>query len=556
VVLAGVDVGVSSVNVTYAINALPQAVCRFGLGKSVDGVPAPIMNLIARRSDRLPIQIYMKLTPAGRYIPPGVKGINEPPVGEFLLFEGETAWHGYTRNKTAVDYTITADHWLSDLSFASAISPAISPAVPSDLAFPMLAGVSSPDTTAGQQNAQGFSPVSSIAKLTQPGITTDLWKEGLFKLYGFLANTDHLADSNLGSPLGTFINQQFGTRTNRGNQQAVAALNRMNDAATPKLALVKKNAASVSSIVASNISRAITTTALNNLVSTSLWNHLLQCSGEYLFAISPGPTSAYPVPWLPNLRKPYKTILAHEYESLSASGTNIRTIRGTIIVGGQVGSAAGSLALNSENPQASQTLGFGSYKVGDTGQILIRQAPTWLAGVPLDAIGGLPRAAPGRMIPTPANPAAAVVGAAIVSTANPATALIGGAAAQAPLKPTIALEEVHKYLQEYAKGYYGLEVLSHRTGQLVGNLRFDLRPGSIVQVETNGPNVSTGAKELEDRLFGAIVSLTISVDVESGQSGTVMSLAHIRTEAENATGLTMTSHPLYQDSWVGGSLVL
>lgn len=537
--IAGNELPLSSAVVSYALNELPQAVCRLAVGTDVNGVDAFASTAIAGFNSRLPAKIYVTISPKARYTPPGVLVGADPPIGKQLLFEGETAWNGFVLDAGAIQYEIRLDHWLADLSHASAISPSISPATPADFAFPAAYRLASPDTRGGQANAGGFSAVGTIAQLLTPEITNDLWRGGFLKLYQFLASSDHLADASLNSPLGYVLNSRFNTKSTDGNAQAIAALKRMNVAAAPALSMIKPSGSTGSAIAASAIASAITQTTLDSLINESIWDHMVRSANEYLFAITPGPDNAYLAPWLPNLRESRTKIYHTEYDSFQGSGNNLRTVRGVILVTGKDWSTGASLSAAGDNPQVNRDFGFAVYKAGgDTGRVIVRQAPSWLAGVPQEVVGAFPTTAADLVVPTPAAPAAVV-----------------GAAAVAAVKPADAITSMHGYLSAYAKGYFGLESLTHRVGELSGRLRFDIRPGSIVNIDTGGRGASDEVKALGPVLTAAVNRVSIRVDAQANAASTTLTLSHLRSEIENKSDVTLKDHPLYDTTWNGDSLI-
>lgn len=536
----GIVLPVTSISVDYALNELPQAVCRFALGTDGNGVDSLAAIKLPNFGPRATARIYANLAPQGRYTPPSTLVGADPPIGDLLLFEGETAWNGFVVNEGSVQYEIRLDHWLADLSYASAISPSISPATPADFAFPMVTRIVSPDTKGGQATSGGFSAVGSIAKLLTPEITADLWRGGFLKLYQFLASSDHLADASLSSPLGYVLNSQFGVKSTTGNAQALAALTRMNIPSAPVLDLIKPSGGVGSAIAAGAISTSITQATLDALVNESIWDHLIRSSSEYLFSVSTGPNDTYLVPWLPNLRTVNTKIYSGEYHSFQGSGENLRTIRGVILTTGKDWSTGAGLSAAGDNPQINREFGFATYKAGgDTGRVVVRQAPSWLAGVPQDVVGAFPNTAQGLVVPTPGAPSVALAGGAAAVATNPAN----------------ALTTMYGYLSAYAKGYFGIESLTHRVGAIDGRLRFDIRPGTIVSVETGGRGASGNINAMGPIITAAVTRVSITIDAQGETGMTTLTLGHLRTAAENNSDLTLTSHPLYNTTWTGGPLI-
>jgi hypothetical protein len=96
-------------------------------------------------------------------------------------------------------------------------------------------------------------------------------------------------------------------------------------------------------------------------------------------------------------------------------------------------------------------------------------------------------------------------------------------------------------------------LFDHRRMKIGGRLRFDIAPGSLLQINTVGEKF-TGESDV---LFGHVNSVTIEVgEVGGGESfaRTEFELVHVRSKTEHET-LTVTEHPLYGVPWYGGQLL-
>lgn len=536
-VIDGQEMPVTACTITYALNTIPQAVCRFALGKDADGKRSPAEALIGKLNERKPAQIYITIEPQGRFLPPGVRVGASLPAGKTLVFDGDTAWGNHVRNANAEQYEVTFEHWLSRLNHTSAVSPSVTPAVSRDLAFPMVSTVVTPDTQAGKSTGGGWTTSGIAERLLSIDVRSDLWKKGILPWYKVLAGSDHLADANLGSPLSYTLNQNFGTNKSNGNAQALDAINRLlGSLNAPKLDLQNIGAGAAGVRVASKITETLANTTLDQLVDSSLWDHLISLAGQYLFVISPGVDDTYAAPWLPTLRRTFTNVFHSEYDDLRVGAGSLRAVRGVVLVTGDSWSSGANLSDAADQVSTYQNLGFGVYKAGNTGAIIVRQAPAWLDGVPQTVVGAPGTRAEDLTVPTPSSPA--------VPAPKPDQ-----------VKSNDVLATMNAYLQRYAQGFYGLEVLTHRTGSLTGRLRYDIRPGSLLNIETSATSVDPAARRLGPKVIAAVTQVNITIDAEKEQESTTFSLSHLRSEAENQTGVTLTQHPLYNSSWYGGALV-
>jgi len=174
----------------------------------------------------------------------------------------------------------------------------------------------------------------------------------------------------------------------------------------------------------------------------------------------------------------------------------------------------------------------GCYDTGDKmGVTLYIPAPRWLAGV---SFAGGPEAS-GLQQNTP------------VPTSTTPTAT-GPAAAPAP-DPNI-----NQLYQAFAHSHYVASTLRGRTGPLSGKLRFDIAPGSIVQVHRDPELFLAGVDQLAQDYYACVSRVTIAINAEARMASTSFALSHMRTAAENDDDrYSVTAHPLFGSSVFTGA---
>jgi hypothetical protein len=250
-----------------------------------------------------------------------------------------------------------------------------------------------------------------------------------------------------------------------------------------------------------------------------------------LFGISPGISTAWIVPRLPNYRKPYKTIYSTEINNFDISTGMPKFVSGVILKGNFV-DGSGVMNANNQNNGApasalnlfSSGMYFSDRHFTDPGMIIIQKAPDWLAV-------SITRADIRNVI-MPRKPA---------DIKNNVDVAARG-------KDQITA------LTAFAKLVYSTEVLKYRGGSLTGKFRLDIAPGSIVKIETAGEKV-LNKDGFAYPIFASVDQVSLAVDSVSGQASTSFAISNVRSEIENADNdLTTETSPMYSNVWPGAPL--
>jgi hypothetical protein len=132
----------------------------------------------------------------------------------------------------------------------------------------------------------------------------------------------------------------------------------------------------------------------------------------------------------------------------------------------------------------------------------------------------------------------------------------GGIILRPPDQPGALGTLVNKLYENYAHEVYVNQMLRGRDGILSGKLRFDIAPGSIIQLNgTPEQFIGPGQDDLGVTMFGCVQRVTIAINAEAGMAGTTFKLSHTRTSAENQLPRTsVTEHPLFGNSIHGDGL--
>lgn len=522
-------------NAEWNINGIPQANLLLAVGRDSENIslPSSIHTELEQLQYKTPVEVWANIELVNQsLVGAGKTNQDDLPTGDFLLFEGYSAYQGYNKAVGAAGFTLTVEHWLAGLTFTSAVSGISHPQNPLDLLFPSTVRLINPDAGIGQAATGGLTGQGMAASAIGADVTEDLWGNGILKWYDLLAAKDHLLDASLGSQLQLVLGLDGKDR--RPNQWAQEVLNRMRaKSEQPKLQFDLSTGAGQT--IAANIRREIASKTLDGeLAGQTLWDNLAELSGRYLFAIVPTFSTALVVPWNPALRTSYKTIYANEYYSIERSASSPLLLRGLAMYGSFSFDSGG----NAGESEAFKDIGIGgTYMLPATqGVVKIVPAPSWLAGVTFQGYARI-TAGPGVLVRN--------TGEAPVAGAPAPTEEIKG-----------VLEGMKTTLDKFARAAYHNEALAFRTATITGKLRTDVAPGSVMKIQLT-PEKFLAEDDLGKTMYGAVASVAININSETSQAFTSFRLVHLRSEEENKSDrFTATNHPLYKTIWKGERLDL
>jgi hypothetical protein len=529
-VVDGTEMEIIQFGADYELNTIPSGQIVLGLGRDATTLKAhPIHSKINSLRLKRPVKVYCKALPHGQDLPPpgdGPSAEDPPDNEEVLLFDGYTTGGAYQRGTAGAGYSISMEGWLADLAYSSAISKALHPASPAQLAFPAALQLVTPESgaaTAASSNLTGASLASTVLNVP---VGDDLWQKGIKKWFELLCEQDHLISQ------GSLIGQQVGS--SGPNSVALEAIKRMDTGAllSPGLKIDTGGAGAALEHIDKNIKRIIAEETLESVAGHTLWDNLINLGSNFMFAVVPGVEKAAVVPFLPILREPYKTIYANEYDDAQLSGAMPRVLRAVGLFGSK--EWAGGPPIDATT--AYKEIGIGGiYEAPDTkgGLVLLKQAPLWLAGVAPEVY--LEGAVGPPIIPVAPAPAG------------------GGDPAKAPVRDV--LKGLNAAINRFARAMYGMQVLAGRQGTLSGKFRTDIAPGSIVRIETAGEKFIGADDQFGQELFACVTRVSLFVTSEGQKASTTFALAHCRGKDENnADQTSMAAHPLYSTKWIGGPL--
>lgn len=531
--IAGQPVTLDIVNATttFALNTIPQGSFNVAVGRNTfTGLASAIHHIAGQLAVTLPVEVWLQVLPGAN----SVGFVFEPwPAEAFKIFSGLLTSTAYTKSREGTSLTANMIGWPADLNFSSALTRLAHTLTPQMMSGPAAfqgggLGIE-PSFTATTLASQFFAPTP---------VQLDMWGLSLGPWLRQLCQQDVLADpADL-------------VAAARGNFEALAALNRFEpfvyaDAANPSGRYrygVPLNLPIAglpgSETVASAIGEDVAAETFESMASTTMWDKLVGgFAAGYRFAVVPLVDTALVVPYTAGTRLPWQVIYGQEYSAIGSWDQKPRPIKGVRLFTG-VGSMTGALGLQQGEAGQEAAMG-GTYDNPDypDGMLIYDNAPRWSANaVAAPAYGGQASAPFG------------VRGNAFFPGAGDPPVLAD---------PAVVRGGVRTLWDLYARAVYITEALRGRSASVQGRLRFDIAPGSTVEVRVvQDKFVEAQVGVLGNVLYGEVQAVTTYIDSEARQASTTIQLANTRNILENTIdAMSIDQHPFYAAPWRGAPLV-
>jgi hypothetical protein len=500
-----VEIPCISAVVRFGLNSIPEAV--FSIASGVLAGTSKISPIHSSFSLKNQFRIKAYLNLSGEAIS------GNWPKDAFLLFDGFVTGVSPTVSARSSYINISATHWLSELMAASALNKWFNPTSNVDLSvLPIYRVITKPgETMAGGPTEAGAvlnQRSGSQLFISSSNIRQDLWKNAVKPTMLWMANNPSILSDT--------------SRLNTGsgeNQAVVEAINRMDGDGITSGELGFKTS---SGTLEKQIAAEMGTRFFSNGFGQTLWHKLLRIADQMSFAVVPIVDTATCAPTFPFLSKPWATIYPDHYFSCSPRMGTPRLLRGVVGIGkptSQFGEGQGTVSDLAKFDLADFS------EVYKHGQILFHELPIWLSQLVVT---------PGSMI-------------SVNQVGRPSTA-------ESKKLPIFAYDD--ELLRKYIKTIFLHAATRHRTMEIVGPMRFDIGPGSVLEVLTASAEDDNYISH-----FGMANSVEIKLDAQTAVATTTFSLSNIITKDEREISkngeyaFVEDTHPFYNQAWSGTALI-
>ena len=511
------DYPISSVTTSFVQNTIPTCTVAIPVGVNAETgkrleLPSPRSNIAGVGEVSTMLQsakVLMRLT--GDAVPSGTW-----PDTDIVLFEGAIIGRGHTRTNKQLSVSLQLIHWLYQVDSASALSGATHPGGATEATFRAVFGNSS-----GLTQSAFIADNYAEAMLLDPlNVGSDVWAKAIQPLFLQMTAENSVWLSE--------VNSVCGEQITTGNAAAAEALKRMasSERAVPLALGVVDSAGALAGKLMAWLQGRINET----IVTSSLWEKLVgELAPGLMFSVIPRVEDTLIVPQQLACRSTWKSMYYDDMQSLQTFRGSRRPLRGVLAFAqgsDRSGLTSGDVAL----PGAC----FLPEKAG-AGLLMHTVAPQWRSGLALS-------------LARPTDTSMSVNGRGS-ATSLPRTPDSGAAERRRAASTTES-----DYYRRYAEWVYYTEALRSAHCRISGPLRFDICPGSTVELIPREKPASPD--DVLESYVAYVVGLTISINVETKTAETTYELSHLRTVAENEDArFSSDTHAIYDKLFTGAPLI-
>ncbi len=524
----GIKLVASQFSMTYGVNSIPTATALIALGRNVrTGEQADVHDPGVIKQLKLFAAVTVMLTGRlGDWSPSPGEDDNKKqwPRGRHVLFTGYVSGVSYRRSVGRVSLVVNMVSVLVGLSQSSVGSGDVVPGAINDLLLP--------ETFRGAGGEIASNAGGKFIGQLPDDISID-FSEGLLKVIKYICEENQLqthdqwCGTNQGPAAASTANTaallalEGGTNLWRGVRNLIGT----NE-------YVDKYPLNIHSKGKPYVSDWVGRRVAHSLAGDTIWSlligSLLPSFGLYVI---PTAREAYVAPCLPMGNKPGKSIYASEYVDFNFSAMSQQPLYGVGIM-----SNYNLATINGGSPKICVGASYTPYPEG-SGRWLFTNAPGWMDGwvnYDPDTVQGEPD---------------------VVKMLNkPTTDVLGNGGTNINRDVSQEAEDWNLSMSRYAQMLYASNSLRGRDGYLVGKLRFDISPGTILFVQ--GKSGISGYDDLATNLIGFVSSVTISINSEQASATTAFNMTNLRTDVENTEpGTSMSDHPFFPKYFTYAPLV-
>ena len=530
--VAGKIYHVAQMTMTFAVNEVPKCTCLVAIGADARTLKQATIHVEGPLlSQMLPAKVTFR--------PKKEWNVRGTPWGkEQVIFDGYYVGLAWRKISNKVQAVMHLTHWLIDLSHSSTLSKNSHPSNPTSLVAPAV--MPSLDTGAGVQPNYVSYLVGHEAIKNK--VRTDLW-EGIKTMLCNLADVNKF-EPGCGAVLGTGSADKVNTVAKKALRRIQGpggdcSLAYDTDMGGFKLPLNTQGVPLVPEACAD----AITTQTMESWAHLTFWDTIVGVfCPMFNMAIIPQVDIATVVADVPALNRTWiKNIKVEEFDAFDLTGMVSKPLAG-VAVYGEYESMTG---WEKTEVGKGNNICIGGQFVEDAqtpsdGQWLVIKSPSWLrtvtkAGLYAGSTTGVLRRGVSNTGPTPADPGRSV-----------------------DQTPGEILPKLRNLYNEFARSVYVANMLRGRGATISSKLRFDIAPGSIVEMTQIPDTPLKGVDAMAANLYGHVTRVTCNINAEAAMAGTTFHMTHIRTPREMFINKRtfVTEHPLFGPNvYVGSPLI-
>lgn len=514
----------------YAVNQIPQAAVFVPLGRSerqqkLSEAYSAVADLFS-----MTVAVLRLHGNLGDFSPEGdaAGGRTQFPPGPAVLFTGYVRGIVYRRVHGQIGLVVNLSSRLLALTLTAAGSSELIPGSPDDFVIPTLSSV----------NGAAFAGSTGTHRLRLlDGIPKDFPKS----IVECLKDTAEKSfiQAHEGDCRGIW---RAGRSAKLSNTAILNVLNA--DAASGWRGIFNLNGDTTQyplllDTAAPAIALAISARLASSLAATHFWGAVTYAAiADFGMAFLPTASDAYLAPILRNASEHAFTIYPDEYADLVMTAGSMTPLYGVAVV-----QAGPQLSTQKGTESDSRWCVSGTYIAKTNNELdypdgpwMFVQAPDWFSQWSRSFTGITPEEHMSDLVNKPSK--------SVVDTPK----VVRNAKDRNPRGAAAAL-------QAYAKMRYTENVLRGREGTIVGKLRFDIAPGTLLKVSGQTRDKARGGRSAaEDKLatdmFGFVSQVTIAINAQQSSATTSFRLTEVRTAEENQrASVTMADHPFFGNNY-------
>lgn len=534
---------VTAVTASFAVNEIPTCQVQVGLGYLLRrSSQVSVIDASTRRFLQEDNMAQVLIGLEGEF-KDGVEWDERATV----LFEGKIKNVADQITRGAAALNVSMKSWVNDLQGDSLLYqyanvndwriPKDDPAANYGAAFSQVEGAAGP----GGPPAGAIGQLIDAASLSANNVAQDIWGKGIKELMAKLASNP-LANVLSGSTCGEAVNrvpEKVKAAIER-IQGPTSVLGRPYSSGAVPLRMAESGVdpngqpIGFDTLINDAVAVAIAHEPIDTFRNSDAWTKIINLYCP-LFgcAFVPRVQDAMFVPYMPALRDAYCTrITANEIVQLDTLEPISKPVKAIGVISGTRDMFNSSEAMSLEDVYAISACFSPSDNPRNNGRVDVIPPPAWL-----------------RRLATFQDAA---------TVALTEQVLAGGTVAPGqPLPPVdeSKIDGIAGILRRYAKMVYYERRISGKSLKIVGKLRFDIAPGSVIRVSAT-PDQFQGMGQIATEFQGYVNRVTVVIDVTRRAANTIFQLSHNRTIEDNALdSFTTDRHPMFSEQFYGAPLI-